>query len=293
MNWNDPHIRLSLKELQETLDWRGRDSRVVRAAFAWSRFKKRWMRRVKQFFARPPEGDASAPRVLFWLAGGMGDAAGARRLVTAYRALLPNARFDVYSPLPGVARMLFGADKNTRILEKDNMRFSGYDLAVQTCLSAKFLHVRKDRLSRLAPAFLPVLERAQAAQDSLGVLLEDPFLTEGVLGRWLYAQGGRRFDLLAYTGGTELPHNAQERRTAACLKNSAWKARPTSRFTTAPATRRRWAARVRRAPGRRCAGANLYGCLNGNFRRLKSFSWAGTTARFTKKPIFAWWEKRT
>lgn len=211
MNWNDPHIRLSLKELQETLDWRGRDSRIVRAAFAWSRCKKRWMRRVKQFFARPPEGDASAPRVLFWLAGGMGDAAGARRLVTAYRAFLPNARFDVYSPLPGVARMLFGADKNTRILEKDNMRFSGYDLAVQTCLSAKFLHVRKDRLSRLAPAFLPVLERAQAAQDSLGVLLEDPFLTEGVLGRWLYAQGGRRFDLLAYTGGTELPHDAQER----------------------------------------------------------------------------------
>lgn len=155
MNWNDPRLRLSLKELQETLDWRGRDSRVVRAAFAWSRCKKRWMRRVKQVFARPPEGDASAPRVLFWLAGGMGDAAGARRLVTAYRALLPNARFDVYSPLPGVARMLFGSDKNTRILEKDNMRFSGYDLAVQTCLSAKFLHIRKDRLSRLAPAFCP------------------------------------------------------------------------------------------------------------------------------------------
>lgn len=213
MNWNEPHIRLSLKELQETLDWRGRDSRVVRAAFVWSRFKKRWAGRVKQFFARVPRetADASAPRVLFWLAGGLGDAACARRLVTAYRALLPNARFDVYSPLSGVARALFGADKNTRILEKDGMRFAAYDLAVQTCLAAKFLHMRKDRLGALAPAFMPVFERARSAQASLGGLLEDPFLTEGILGRWLYAQGGRRFDLLSYTGGTELPHDAQER----------------------------------------------------------------------------------
>lgn len=212
VNWNEPHIRLGLKELQETLDWRGRDSRVVRAAFAWSRFKKKWVSRVKQFFARRPQSaDASAPLVLFWLAGGMGDAAGARRLVTAYRALLPNARFDVYSPLPGVAQMLFGADKNTRILEKDNMRYAAYDLVVQTCLAAKFLHARKDRLGALAPAFLPVWARARAAQDSLGGLLEDPFLTEGVLGRWLRAHGGRRFDLLSYTGGADLPHDAQER----------------------------------------------------------------------------------
>ena len=40
MNGDAPDLALHLKEWQELLDWRGRDSRLVRAAFAWSRFKK-------------------------------------------------------------------------------------------------------------------------------------------------------------------------------------------------------------------------------------------------------------
>ena len=59
------------------------------------------------------------------------------------------------------------------------------------------------------------MERACEAQKSLGSLLEDVFLTEGVLGRWLYNRGGRRFELLAYTGGVELPHDAYEELPAA------------------------------------------------------------------------------
>lgn len=39
MNWNDPQTQLSLKDLQETLNVRGRDSRVVRGAFGGARLK--------------------------------------------------------------------------------------------------------------------------------------------------------------------------------------------------------------------------------------------------------------
>ena len=47
MNWNAPEVQLSLQELRETLDWRGRDSRLVRGAFAWSRWKKKFLNTLK------------------------------------------------------------------------------------------------------------------------------------------------------------------------------------------------------------------------------------------------------
>ena len=50
MNWNDPRVQLSLKDLREMLDARGRDSRLVRAAFRWSRTKKKFLERTKQWF---------------------------------------------------------------------------------------------------------------------------------------------------------------------------------------------------------------------------------------------------
>ena len=34
MNWNEAETELSLKEWQQILDWRGRDSRLVRISFA-------------------------------------------------------------------------------------------------------------------------------------------------------------------------------------------------------------------------------------------------------------------
>ena len=212
MNWNAPDIQLSLLELQQTLDWRGRDSRIVRGAFEWSHSKKQLLARFKNHFLRKP-----APRekdrlhVLFWLPGGMGDVACAKRLVSAYRSYLPEAVFDIYSPLPGVARLLFGRDKNTCICEGKPFAPASYDLAVLACMAAVFLAADEGRLGQSAPDFLPVLERARAAQEALGSLLDDLFLTDGLLGRWLAHHGGRRFDLLAYTGGVELPHDTPER----------------------------------------------------------------------------------
>ena len=211
MNWNDPQVRLSLKELQEMLAWRGRDSRLVRTAFAWSQWKKSFLQTLKYRLGRFPAAPKEGPlRILFWLPGGLGDAACAKRVVSAYRARLPQAVFDVYVPLEGVGEMLFGADKQVHILTDKHFSPFSYDLAVQACMAVKFLHVNPGRFSEQAPEFVPVLERAKQAQASLGCLLDDLFLTDGLLGRWLCARGANRAELLSYTSGVPLVYNTDE-----------------------------------------------------------------------------------
>ena len=209
MNFEEPHIKIGLLDVKQMLNLRGRDSRVVRWAMKWSRVKKIWLAKYRRGGRTVQPGDKL--RVLFWLAGGLGDGACARRLVLAYREQMPHAEFFIYAQLPDVAQTLFGTDKKTTILTDGNIRWADYDLSVQVCLTAKFWYADAARIAQLAPTFLPAFERAQEAQKNLGELLEDPFLTETALGRWLYASGGRRFDLLSYTGGLALPHEETRR----------------------------------------------------------------------------------
>lgn len=209
MNFEEPHIKISLLDLKQALNLRGRDSRLVRWTMKWSRAKKNFLSKLRHGGRTVSPGEKL--RVLFWLAGGLGDGACARRLVLAYREQMPEAQFFIYAQLPDVAKTLFGGDANTTILADEKIHWADYDLVVQVCLTAKFLHADPARIGRLAPTFLPAFERAQEAQNNLGELLDDPFLTEAALGRWLYDWGGRRFDLLSYTGGVVLPHDETRR----------------------------------------------------------------------------------
>ena len=141
MNWNDPQIQLRLRELRELWTWRGRDSRLVRAAWGWVRLKKQILNcwKLHLWRAQPPQ--TGRLRVLFWLNGGMGDAVCMRRVVAAYRALLPDAFFGVYVPLAGVGEMLFGSDPNARVLRWEEVTPKEYDLALQGCMAIKFLYI--------------------------------------------------------------------------------------------------------------------------------------------------------
>ena len=151
--------------------------------------------------------------MFFWLPGGVGDAACARRLVSAYRELLPGARFEIFCPVAQAAQTVFAGMENVSFASDVKRYWKDYDLVVCACLAAKFLYVNTTRFQTLAPHFAEVLRQAQAAQAQLGELLEDPFLTEPVLGRMMRAIGGRRFDLLAYTAGVPLEHDTKERLT--------------------------------------------------------------------------------
>lgn len=222
MNWNSPAVSRSLQDLRETLALQGRDSRIVRGACWYSRCKKRALSGFRQFLyglgGKRPK-DSRRLRVFFHLAGGMGDAACARRLVEAYKTLLPEAEVEIFSPVPQAVQTVFGDLPYVTAAPSGRVYWRNYDLAVFACLTVKFLYADEARLSSLAPLFMPVFGRAKTAQNALGILLDDPFLTEPVLGRWLLKNGGRRFDLMSYTGGTELPHDAVTRRAACGGKN--------------------------------------------------------------------------
>ena len=83
MNFEEPHIKIGLLDLKQSLNLHGRDSRVVRWAMKWSRGKKNWLAKYRHGGRTVQPGDKL--RVLFWLAGGLGDGACARRLVLALR----------------------------------------------------------------------------------------------------------------------------------------------------------------------------------------------------------------
>lgn len=214
MNWESPAVLQSLQDLRETLALQGRDSRVVRAALAYSRGKKRilskWGQAVRGLVAKQKKNPQRL-RVFFWLPGGMGDAACARRLVEAYGKLMPEADFEIYAPVALAAQTVFSGLPHVTFAPSCRVYWKNYDLVVLACLTVKFLYADEMRLASLSPQFLPVFKRAQAAQDVLGDFLADPFLTEPALGRWLFQNGGRRFDLLSFAGGIALPHDAATR----------------------------------------------------------------------------------
>ena len=224
MNWNSPLVERQLLDLKQTWQAPGRDSRVVRAAFAYNRLKKRAIGALSQQCYRFTRRQKPGPqlRVFLWLAGGVGDVACAQRLVQAYQTYMPQAQFEVYNPIPGAVQTVFAGNKNIRAVPDAKRYWKDYDLVVYVCLSVKFLHVNPTRLEKLALPFMSVLHRAQHAQAHLRELLDDPFLTELPLGRWLAAVGGRRFDLMSYLGGVDLPHDI-----AATTQRSA---RPVEKF---------------------------------------------------------------
>ncbi len=225
MNWDNPQLVQSLRELEETIFLQGRDSRIVRGTFVYSRWKKKILNACKQkiygLFEKCPK-PAQQLRVFFWLPGGLGDVACSRRLVSAYQALLPHAQFEIYNPIPGVVETVFGDFSNLKIATSSKRYWKNYDLVVLSCLSAKFLAADEVRLQHLAPQFIPVYQKAKAAQKKLGFLLEDPFLTEAYMGRWLLKEGGRRFDLLSFTGGVNLAQDAQEKISVSVEDLSKW-----------------------------------------------------------------------
>ena len=225
MNWDELQIQASLCELQELLFLTGRDSRIVRWAQAYSRFKKKQIFSAQQGLRALTQTQPKDPRklrVFFWLPGGLGDAACARRVIDAYRTILPDALFEIYSPVPQAVQTVFAGIPGVVCAQDCKKYWKNYDLAVLACLCVKFLWADEKRLAALAPDFLPVFLRAVTAQKKLDFLLEDPFLTEAALGRWLLKQGGRRFDLLSFTSGADLPHDAQEQLPVCLDQLSKW-----------------------------------------------------------------------
>lgn len=210
MDWNSNQTRLELAEIAAYVKLYGRDCRVVKGAFwyRWLRNKIWWQWRrqmLSRFVVAPPKDQRL--HVYFHLRGGLGDCAAHRVCVLALRKQLPDAVFYYFTDSPHAAEVLFEADEKNVFLTGKIPLWYRYDLAVEMCLSFKIAHVDWERVKALAPHFLPVLKTSLARQEEMSFFMEDNYLLEDALGRFLYRKGVSRLEAIRYLSALDFEDN--------------------------------------------------------------------------------------
>ncbi len=208
IDWTSNQTRLALQEIRTYAQLYGRGSRIVRLAYAYRRLRNRVYYGLQQQWEgcwHRPKLDPHKLHVLLHLRGGLGDACAHWVVVQALRKHLPQAVFHYYTDSPHAARLLVVPDACNVILPPGRVPYRrAYDIACELCLSFKTVHVNQARVAQLAPAFMPVLQTSLARQQELSFFLQDNYLLDDALGRFLYRQGASRLAALAYLSALEL-----------------------------------------------------------------------------------------
>lgn len=200
IDWNSNHTRVALAEIRSYTELYGRGSRVVRLAYGYRRLRNAVYYGLQQQlagFLRRPILDKSRLHVLLHLRGGLGDCAALWVAVRALRQQLPQAVFHYYSDSPDAVRLLVVADEQNVILPRLPYR-RAYDMACELCLSFKTVYVNVARVEKLAHGFMPTLQTSLKRQRELGFFLNDNYLLDDALGRFLYHQGASRLEAVRY-----------------------------------------------------------------------------------------------
>ncbi len=206
INFTADKTRLSLLEMQSALEMYGRDCRVVRWAFAYRRLRNKiWWQWRRKFLSALHQGPAQDNRLhVFWhLRGGVGDVAVARLAVLAMREKLPQAVFYFHSDSPSAVSAVFTEDEQNVFLPATEPLWYKYDIAFELCQSFRLAHVREDRVKKLAADFMPLLTKIKERQKEFSFFLQDSYLLEDLLGRWMLHQGLGRLDLYSYLSGLD------------------------------------------------------------------------------------------
>ena len=211
IDWESDKTSVELAELETFLELHGRDCRVVRWAFAYRNLRNKiwwqWRRQLLSYFTKSPVKD-NRLHVYWHLRGGIGDVAAQRVCVEAWRKKLPNAVFYYYTQTPGAAEMLWQADdKNVMLGGGQNPLWYRYDLAFEVCLSFRTVHVNKKRVQQVAPEIIPLLEEGLRRQKRLGFLVEDNYMCDEVLGRFMFWHEERQLEAQRYLNGLDFDVN--------------------------------------------------------------------------------------
>ncbi len=202
IDWNSNQSHLALREIQSHVQIYGRGSRVVRWAYAYRRLRNRIYYGLQQQWAGVfvrPKLDRSKLQVLLHLRGGLGDCAAYWVAVQALRKQLSYAVFHYYTDSPNAARLFVVPNDLNVILPVGKVPYHrAYDLAFELCISWKTVYANKERIQKIAPAFMPVLETSLQRQKQLGFFLEDSYLLDDALGRFLYHQKASRLAAIHY-----------------------------------------------------------------------------------------------
>lgn len=200
IDWNSNQTRVALAEIRSYTELYGRGSRVVRLAYGYRRLRNAVYYGLQQqlagFLRRPPL-DKSRLHILLHLRGGLGDCAALWVAVRALRKQLPQAVFHYYSDSPDAVRLFVVPDEQNVILPRLPYR-RAYDLACELCLSFKTVYVNLPRVEKLAPDFMPTLQTSLQRQQALHFFVNDNYLLDDALGRFLYHQGASRLEAVRY-----------------------------------------------------------------------------------------------
>ncbi len=211
IDWTSNQTRLALKEIESYTQMYGRGSRVVRLAYAYRHLRNRVYYGIEQqlagIFARP-KLDKSRLQVLLHLRGGLGDCASHWVAVRALRKQLPQAVFHYYTDSPDAARLFVVPDELNMILPVGKVPYRrAYDLACELCISWKTVHVNQARMEKLAPQFLPTLKTSLERQKELSFFLQDNYLLDDALGRFLYYSGAKWLEAQRYLSALDFDVN--------------------------------------------------------------------------------------
>lgn len=211
IDWNSNQTKLALKEIQSYTQMYGRGSRVVRWAYAYRRLRNFVYYGLQQRWA----GALHRPRlaqdklhILLHLRGGLGDCASHWVAVRALRKQLPQAVFHYFTDSPQAARLFVVEDELNHILPAGQVPYrQAYDMACELCISWKTVHVNQARVAQLAPTFVPTLQTSLARQKELAFFLQDNYLLDDALGRFLYHQGAKWLEAQRYLSALEFDVN--------------------------------------------------------------------------------------
>ncbi len=206
MKLDDKKTRLDLVALEHWPLLYGRDCRVVRWAFAYRQWRNKiwWQtrRRLLSYLKKGPPQD-NRLHVYWHLRGGLGDCAVSRVAVLAMREQLPEAVFYFHTDSPRAAEALFVPDEKNVLLPGGIPLWYRYDLAFETCQSFKTVHINRRRLEKLAPEFLPLLEKMTKRQKEYEFFLSDNYLLEDLLGYFMVRHHVPRAGMLSYMSGLD------------------------------------------------------------------------------------------
>ena len=211
IDWESDQTRVDLAELQTFVELHGRDCRMVRWAFAYRTLRNKiwwqWRRRLLSHFTKAPAKD-NRLHVYWHLRGGIGDCAAHRVCVEAWRKKLPNAVFYYYCQTPGAASMLFSQDdKNVFIGGGQNPLWYQYDVAFEVCLSFRTVHINEKRVQQIAPEIIPLLQEGLRRQKRLAYFVQDNYMCDEVLGRFMFHRGACQLEAQRYLSGLDFDVN--------------------------------------------------------------------------------------
>ena len=207
IDWSCNQTRLAFEEIRSYCEMYGRGSRIVRLAYAYRRLRNQIYYGLQQqfsgLFARL-KLDPAKLHILLHLRGGLGDCAALWVGVRALRKQLPDAVFHYYTDSPHAISLLVVPDEKNVILPSGRMPYRrAYDMACEWCISFKTVYVNKSRVQALAPQFMLTLEKSFIRQKEMGIFLQDNYLLDDALGRFLYHQNASRLEAVRYLSALE------------------------------------------------------------------------------------------